>query len=590
MRTFAADLYLLVAAFGLALPVSYAGLPVLGQGAFLAVGAFGTMLLAAHGTPLLVAVLTAAAIAAVAGYLMGFASSRLAGASLALGTWGVAWLAYVVLVQFPRVSGGSQGLTHATPARLVSPSLGLTVTLHPWVHALGAGIVCLAMAVVLRHAASGPWGLDWAALRTGPALADSIGVPVQRRRRALLAASGAFGALGGAGTAILVGVAAPADYSPLLSLQLFVAVLIGGTANWWGPIVGVALLAALPSTSDNLASAVGADAIRVRAVLTAALLVVALVLRRPAADVVRRLAARLPASLRQRFVGAPHIAMTHDEPEDAAQTGVPRGESVLQLRDVDVHYSGVTALAGLDLSVRAGEIHALVGPNGSGKSTVLRVATGVLAPDRGTVTVRNYRPAPRAGAAAPRVAAGIARTTQRTSLLGDLPADVQAAVGARVRERAAFGGLRHLLSTPAARDLSRRRAAVTARSLATVGLDDVAERPADRLDNADQRLLQIARALATGAPALLLDEPAAGMAATERRRLAQVLRRLADDGYGVLFVEHDMALVGTVADRVTVLDAGRVIATGSFADIQQDPDVRAAYLGYGTGDKERADS
>jgi len=112
---------------------------------------------------------TAAAIAAVAGYVMGFAASRLAGASLALGTWGVAWLAYVVLVQFPRVSGGSQGLTRATPAHLVSPSLGLTVTLQPWVHALAAGLICVVMAAMLRHAASGPWGLDWAALRTGAA-------------------------------------------------------------------------------------------------------------------------------------------------------------------------------------------------------------------------------------------------------------------------------------------------------------------------------------------------------------------------------------------------------------------------------------
>jgi len=126
--------------------------------------------------------------------------------------------------------------------------------------------------------------------------------------------------------------------------------------------------------------------------------------------------------------------------------------------------------------------------------------------------------------------------------------------------------------------------------LAAVGLEPAAETPADRLGSADQRLLQVARALATGAPALLLDEPAAGMGAADRRRLAQVLRRLADDGYGVLFVEHDMALVGTVADRVTVLDAGRVIASGSFAEIQQDPAVRAAYLGEVADDSEPTNS
>jgi branched-chain amino acid transport system permease protein len=239
----------------------------------------------------------------------------------------------------------------------------------------------------------------------------------------------------------------------------------------------------------------------------------------------------------------------------------------------------VVALSDVDVSLRAGEVHALVGPNGSGKSTLLRVATGVVAPSAGAVTLRSDRQAPRTGSAAPRVAAGVVRTVQHTALLGDLPADKQAAVGARAQERVPLAGLRHLVASPISRALADKRRRVTAGALTAVGLDGVGRLPADRLDSADQRLLQVARALATGAPALLLDEPAAGMAAPDRRRLAGVLRRLADDGYGVLLVEHDMALVRSVADRVTVLDAGRVIASGAFAEIQRDPAVRAAYLG-----------
>src|SRR4051812_4637301 len=118
----ASDLYLLLAAFGLALSVSYAGQPVLGQGAFVAVGGFGTFLLAGHGVPLLVAVLAAVAVAALIGYAVGFAAARLHGAFLALATWALAWLAYSILVAFPSVSGGSQGLVREAPARLVSPS------------------------------------------------------------------------------------------------------------------------------------------------------------------------------------------------------------------------------------------------------------------------------------------------------------------------------------------------------------------------------------------------------------------------------------------------------------------------------------
>ena len=141
MTTFAADLYLLVAAFGLAIAVSYAGLPVLGQGAFVAIGAFGTTQLAAHSVPLGVAVITSIAVATGAGYAVGFAAARLEGAALALATWGLAWLAYTALVVFPRLSGGAQGLTRVTPARLVSPSLGLVVTLRPWVHVVVAAAV-----------------------------------------------------------------------------------------------------------------------------------------------------------------------------------------------------------------------------------------------------------------------------------------------------------------------------------------------------------------------------------------------------------------------------------------------------------------
>src|SRR4051812_34121939 len=339
MTTLATDLYLLVAAYGLALSVSYAGLPVLGQGAFVAVGAFGTSQLASHGVPLGVAVVTAVAMAAVAGYLVGFAAARLAGAQLALATWALAWLAYTALVVFPRLSGGAQGLTRATPAHLVSPSLGLDVTLQPWVHVLIAALTDVALAVVLWRSSATAWGLDLAGLRSGAALADSLGVPVQRRRRAVLAASAALGAAGGAGTAVLLGVVAPADYSPLLSLQLFVAVLVGGTATWWGPAIGVALLAALPSTADALASAVDVDPLRARAVLTAVLLVAAIATRGPVARLLRRLGLTTVTTA----VVADDAGLRHSP--------TTPGELLLQLRGVGASYGAVRVLDGVDLDL-----------------------------------------------------------------------------------------------------------------------------------------------------------------------------------------------------------------------------------------------
>jgi ABC-type branched-subunit amino acid transport system ATPase component/ABC-type branched-subunit amino acid transport system permease subunit len=566
MTTLATDLYLLVAAYGLAVAVSYAGLPVLGQSAFVAIGAFGTSQLAAHGVPLGVAVLVSVAAAGVAGHLVGFAAARLEGGPLALATWGAAWLAYEALVLFPRLSGGAQGLTRPSPARLVSPALGVAVTLHPWVHVVVAAFVDVVVAAALWRSAGTAWGLDLAALRTGPALADSLGVPVQRRRRAVLAVAAALGAAGGAGTALLLGVVAPADYSPLLSLQLFVAVLVGGTATWWGPVVGVALLAALPSTADAIASAADLDPLRARAVLTAVLLIAAIATRGP----VRRLLSWLPARL------PPAAPPGTSDPDDVAPPR--RATPLLALLDVRASYGAVVALDGVDLEVAAGEVHALVGPNGSGKSTVLRVAAGTIRADGGHVLVAGA-PASRAGGAAPRVRAGVVRTLQRTAALGELSAATQVAIGARAHERSAFTGLRELLATPSSAALRAGRSRRVADALAAVGLDDRANASTRELDSAEQRLLQIARAMATGAPALLLDEPAAGMSAPQRARLAAVLRRLAESGRGVLLVEHDMTLVRRVADRVTVLEAGRVISTGSPELVRSDPEVARAYLG-----------
>ena len=297
-------LWLLVAALGLAVSVSYAGLPILGQGAFVAVGGVGTALLGPGGAglPLGVAVVAAVVAAALVGQLVALGASRLEGAYLALATWALAWLVLRVLTAFPSVFGGEQGLVRAAPARLVSPALGLELVLTPGVHVVLAALTCLTVILALRRVETGPAGLDLAALREGPALAASLGVPVAARRRTVLTVTAALGGVSGAGTTVLLGLVAPADVSPLLSLQLFVAVLVGGTARWWGPVLGVALLSLLPPVADAVAAALGVGPERARGVLTAGLLVAVVALRAPVA---RRLAAvRVPAG---RQIGRAHV-------------------------------------------------------------------------------------------------------------------------------------------------------------------------------------------------------------------------------------------------------------------------------------------
>jgi ABC-type branched-subunit amino acid transport system ATPase component/ABC-type branched-subunit amino acid transport system permease subunit len=559
-------LWLLVAALGLALSVSYAGLPVLGQGAFVAVGGVGTALLGpgGRGLPLGVAVAVSVATAAAVGHLVARGASRLEGAYLALATWALAWLVHRVLEAFPTVFGGEQGLVRPAPARLVSPALGLELVLTPAAHVVLAGLTCLTLILVVRRIDAGPAGLDLAALREGPALAASLGVPVAARRRAVLTVTAALGALSGAGTTVLLGLVAPADVSPLLSLQLFVAVLIGGTARWWGPVLGVALLSALPPVADALAAGAGLAPERARGALTAALLVVVVAARGPVARHLARPRPELPR--------APGEAEQDVPPPD------PREWRPVLLRatGVRVAYGAVQALDDARITLRGGEVHALVGPNGSGKSTLLKVLAGDLRPEAGQVAIGG---ALQGGGTEERVLAGVARTPQRTVVLPRSTPERQVAVGARGGARSPDAVVRHLLGTPSSRAAGATRSRVVAAALRSTGLSGVAGRDPRALTVGEQRLLQVARVVATGAQVLLLDEPAAGMTAAERSRLAQVLQRLAGNGSAVLLVEHDMRLVGEVADRVTVLDRGRVLAVGRPEQVRADPAVRAAYLG-----------
>jgi ABC-type branched-subunit amino acid transport system ATPase component len=323
----------------------------------------------------------------------------------------------------------------------------------------------------------------------------------------------------------------------------------------------------LPSTADAIASATGLDPLRARSVLTAVLLVAALALRAPTAGLAQRLVRRR----RRAAAPQPHANVDGDR--------WPATGSLLTLDRVSAAYGALLALDGIDLTLVRGEVHAVIGPNGSGKSTVLRVATGVLAPTAGAVRI-GAATAPRAGQAASRVRAGtgVVRTWQRTANLDGLDPRTQVAVGARARERLPGAGWRHLFATPEARLAAVRRRAHVEAALAVVGLAG-ATHGSTALDSAEQRVLQIARALATGAHGLLLDEPAAGMSAPQRQRLGELLRRLADRGLGVLLVEHDMRLVAAVADRVSVLVGGKVVAHGTPEQVRANPLVARAYLG-----------
>ncbi len=244
---------------------------------------------------------------------------------------------------------------------------------------------------------------------------------------------------------------------------------------------------------------------------------------------------------------------------------------MLELRDICRHFGGVKAVDGLDLDVRQGEILGLIGPNGSGKSTTVNLIAGLYKPMRGSIRFLGQD----IGSLAPnqRAERGIARTFQNIRLFGHLTV-WQNVWAAQVVREGGWAGFRRrwLAGADAARD-------EVARLLAFSGLADKADLLAGNLAFGEQRRLELARAAASGAPLLLLDEPAAGMNAEEIGELDERIRKLREQGRTILLIEHHMELVMEVCDRIVVLNFGRKIAEGTPAQVQADAQVRAAYLG-----------
>ena len=241
----------------------------------------------------------------------------------------------------------------------------------------------------------------------------------------------------------------------------------------------------------------------------------------------------------------------------------------LAIRDLTVAYGGLLANDRVSLDVEPGEVVGLIGPNGAGKSTLVDAVCGFVAYEgRVTLGGRSLDGL----AAHRRKHAGLARTWQSVELFDDLTVFDNVAVADDVVTPASF--LRDVFG--GRRDGRHDR---IDRVLATVGLDDVAGCYPSDLSLGQRKRLGVARALAGSPGAILLDEPAAGLDATERRSFGDQLRRLAADGLAVLLIEHDVDLVMNVCDRVAVLDFGVVIASGSPSDIRSDPRVAVAYLG-----------
>ncbi len=251
------------------------------------------------------------------------------------------------------------------------------------------------------------------------------------------------------------------------------------------------------------------------------------------------------------------------------------GDALLSGKGINKRFGGVQALSDVTFTINHGEIYGLIGPNGAGKTSLFNVLTGIYTQDSGEFA---FGGAPLAGLKPHEVAGrGIARTFQNIRLFANLSALENVMIGRHVRTRAGvWGAISRNARTRAEEKAIEKR---SYELLDYVGIAPRANDLARHLAYGDQRRLEIARALATDPKLLALDEPAAGMNATETTSLKRLFDDIRHDGTTILLIEHDMKLVMSVCDRVLVLDYGKKIAEGPAAAVQKDPAVIAAYLG-----------
>jgi len=590
---------LMIVAASVVMLTGWVGQISLAQATFVGIGAFGTAQITRRfGIQFPFSLPIAAALAGAAAALLGMVALRVRGLYLAVATLVFAWMAdeYLFRSAWLVGAGGSSSLPNSTIGKAGSISFFDPSDRRAFYY------------VTLAAAAATFWALaNWRDSRTGRAFfgvrgsevaAASLGVDVRRTKLLAFAAAGCLAGVAGNLLIVGQGAASPSEFTLSRSLFFLAVAVVGGVRSLGGAVAAAMLFAGLEQLFFDLQALAGwLD------VVSAGLLAFVLVAYPGGlagfGQLLSHKASRAFDRLRKHPPGAAHetpgvltlgptvrpglpAAGNGNGSRAAAPAPATRLDVVvlpapaLRVSALEVRFGGLTAVDGVSLEVREGEIVGLIGPNGAGKTTVFNAVSGLVTPSAGRVEIFGVDAT---GMAMHRRAGlGMARSFQVIQLLSELSVFDNLLAATHTQNRA--GALATLLVTRGAlgsEDTARDRVREVVEAL---DLADIAERPVAGLPFGVLRMVELARALVTGAPLLMLDEPASGLDNAETDRFAELLLKVRGEfGRHVLLIEHDVRLVTAVSDRMYVIDRGRPLADGSPAEVQRDERVAAAYLG-----------